>query len=174
MAEEYSIESLRVAIQESNQDVPDTDGERFEAQARRYEKAVAKLVDDICRIVSQIPELTITLEDETEIFTSHGYADREIEIHDQRVCITRDSNTLFFDPTAKAHLSAMGQVEIQASRPLRFMIEKVLYLLPVQGGKRTRWGFRSIENLGGPPVPFTEQVLLRMLHLVFGPEEAGS
>ncbi len=171
MAEEYSIESLRMAIKESDQVVEDSDGERFEAQARRYEKAVAKLVADITGIVSQIPELTVTLEDEVEHFTSHGYPDREVEIHDQRVRITRGSDTLFFDPTAKAHLSAMGQVEIEASRPLRFMIEKVLYLLPAKGGKRTRWGFRSIENLGGPPMPFTKQVLLRMLHLVFGPEE---
>jgi len=71
------------------------------------------------------------------------------------------------DPTTKALLSAMGQVEIAASRPIPFMVEKILYLIPDDGGAGARCGYRSIDNLGGPLAPFGRQDLLRLLHAVF-------
>lgn len=164
---EFSIDALRAALQGSDSAQTSPEDERFEALARRFERAVARLVEDINKVVQQIPELDVVLEDEVETFTSPAFPGKEIDIRDQRVRISRGEDMLLFDPTAKALLSAMGQIEIEATRPLSFMIEKVLYLIPDRTGQRARWGFRSIENLGGPLAPFTQQVLLRMLHCVF-------
>ncbi len=167
MPEPLTIDSLRAAIQRTESTGASADDARFEALARRFERAVKQLVDEVYGIVTQIPELTTALEDEIEIFTSPAFPGKELQIHDQRLRITHGDDVLLFDPTAKALLSALGQIEVQASRPLSFMVEKVLYLIPARGGDGARWGYRSVENLGGPLAPFTQQVLLRMLHAVF-------
>jgi hypothetical protein len=161
-----TINSLRAAFQNAPRE-SSADDARFEALARRFERAVHDLVHEIHGVVEQIPELHATLEDEVETFTSPAFPGKELQIHDQRLRITHGENVLLFDPTAKALLSAMGQIEVEASRPVPFMVEKVLYLIPSRSGGNARWGFRSVENLGGPLAPFTEQVLLRMLHCVF-------
>ena len=170
MSEPLTINSLRAAIQKTEREGASADDVRFEALARRFELAVKQLVDEIHGIVSQIPELTTILEDEVETFTSPAFPGKELQIHDQRLRLTHGDDVLLFDPTAKALLSALGQIEIMASRPLPFMVEKVLYLIPARDGSGGRWGYRSVENLGGPLAPFTQQVLLRMLHAVFAGE----
>jgi hypothetical protein len=167
MAEQITIDSLRTAIRKTNGEAATADDARFEAMARRYERAVRQLVADICQVVEQVPELKVTLEDEVETFSSPAFPEKSLEIQDQRVRITHGEDMLLFDPTAKALLSALGQIEVEASRPIPFMIEKLLYLIPERGGQKVRWGFRSVENLGGPLAPFTQQVLLRMLQSVF-------
>ncbi len=167
MAESYSIDSLRAALQGATADLSSPEDERFEALARRFERAVRQLVEEVAKIVAQIPELTLVREDETETFTSPAFPGKEIAIRDQRLRITRGDDVLLFDPTAKALLSALGQVEVAATRPLPFMVEKALYLIPDRSGERVRWGYRAVENLGGPLAPFTQQVLLRILHAVF-------
>jgi hypothetical protein len=167
MAEEYSIEALRTALQSGEGHREGEEEQRFLAQARRFESAVAQLVAAIRGVLERVPELEVTLIDEVETFTSPAYPGRATEIRDQRIRITRGEDFLLFDPTAKALLSALGQVEIQASRPIPFLVEKLLYLIPQPGTTRAVWGYRSVEDLGGPLAPFGEQALLRLLHAVF-------
>ena len=170
MDTKLSIDSLRAALKKTDESGPDSEEARFEAMARRYEQAVQKLVSDTHNLVKQIPELTCTLEDEVETFTSPAFPGRSREIHDQRVRITRGEDMLLFDPTATALLSALGQIEIQATRPLPFLIEKVLYLIPTRSEGKARWGYRSVANLDGPVSPFDQDTLLRLLHCVFAAE----
>jgi hypothetical protein len=170
MSDDLSIESLRAAIQGVQEVEQGTDTARFEAMGRRYETAVRQLIQQIYSIVSQIPELQVTLEDEIEEFTSPAYPGMSMQIQDQRLRITRGNDVLLFDPTAKALLSALGQVEIEATRAMSFLVEKVLYLIPDRGGRGGKWGVRLVEKLGGPLEPFSRQVLLRMLHAVFAAE----
>jgi hypothetical protein len=165
MTTEITIDSLRAAIKKTEDGTDTEREERFELMARRFEMAVGRLVAQIRSVVDKIPELETTLEDEVEVFTAPGFPNRSLEIHDQRLRITHGEDFLLFDPTAKALLSAMGQVEIAASRPIPFLVEKVLYLIPEGAG--ARWGYRSIENMGGPLVPFGQQDLLKLLHAVF-------
>ena len=165
MTETLSIESLRAAIKKTDDHDETEQAERFELMARRFEMAVGRLVQQIQKTVNQVPELEVNLEDEIETFTAPGFPDRSLDIHDQRLRITHGEDFLLFDPTAKALLSAMGQVEIAASRPISFMVEKILYLIP--DGAGARWGYRSIDNLGGPLAPFGQQDLLKLLHAVF-------
>ncbi|MGD8440907.1 MAG: hypothetical protein PVG53_10245 [Holophagae bacterium] len=167
MSEELSIESLRAAITKTRDRAETEEAQLFERQARRFEVAVAHLVRQIRDVVTQVPELDVFLEDETESFSSPSFPGHFLEIEDQRVRITRDEDFLLFDPTAKALLSAMGQVEIFASRPIPFMVEKVLYLVPNDSGSGATWGYRSVVNLGGPLAPFGRQDLLKLLHAVF-------
>lgn len=167
MTESLNINSLRAAIQKSGTSEGAADDARFEALARRFEGAVRQLVESIHGVVRQIPELEVVREDEVEVFTSPAFPGKEMRIHDQRLRIIMGEDMLLFDPTARALMSALGQIEVEATRPLPFMIEKVLYLIPSRGGQKARWGYRSVENLGGPLAPFTEKVLLRMLHSVF-------
>ena len=171
MAEELTIESLRAAIRSAEEPEDAADDARFDLMARRFELAVQRLMEQIKKIVEQVPELEVTLEDETEVFTAPGYPGRSVEIRDQRLRITRASDFLLFDPTAKALLSAMGQVEVMASRPMPFMVEKVLYLIPEGGGSSARWAYRSVDNLGGPLTPFGQHDLLLMLRAVFAARE---
>ncbi len=168
MTETLSIDSLRAAIKKTDNHNEIEEAERFEVLARRFEMAVGRLVQQIQRTVNQVPELEVTLEDEIETFTAPGFPNRSLEIRDQRLRITHGEDFLLFDPTAKALLSAMGQVEIAASRPVSFMVEKILYLIPE--GTGARWGYRSIDNLGGPLAPFGQQDLLKLLHAVFAGE----
>jgi hypothetical protein len=170
MAEQLSIESLRAAIRHTDDRGEAEEARRFALQAKRFETTVGRLVQQIRRIVEQVPELTVSLEDEIETFTSPGFPGRSIEIRDQRLRVAHGEDFLLFDPTARALLSAMGQVEIFASRPIPFMVEKILYLIPEDGDTGARWGFRSVDNLGGPLVPFGQQDLLRLLHAVFAAE----
>jgi len=165
MADGLTIDGLRAAIKNTGDDGEAEQTERFELMARRFEMAVSRLVRQIQKLVEQVPELETTFEDEVEIFTAPGFPDRSLEIHDQRLRITHGEDFLLFDPTAKALLSAMGQVEIAASRPIPFMVEKILYLIPEGGG--AKWGYRSVDNMGGPLVPFGQQDLLKLLHAVF-------
>jgi len=165
MTETLSIKSLRAAIKKTDDHDETEQAERFELMARRFEMAVGRLVQQIQKTVNQVPELEVNLEDEIETFTAPGFPDRSLDIHDQRLRITHGEDFLLFDPTAKALLSAMGQVEIAASRPISFMVEKILYLIP--DGAGARWGYRSIDNLGGPLAPFGQQDLLKLLHAVF-------
>lgn len=168
MTETLSIESLRAAITKTDDRDETEQAERFELMARRFEMAVGRLVGQIRKTVEQVPELSVELEDEIETFTAPGFPDRSLDIHDQRLRITHGEDFLLFDPTAKALLSAMGQVEIAASRPIPFMVEKILYLIPEGAG--ARWGYRSIDDLGGPLAPFGQQDLLKLLHAVFAGE----
>jgi hypothetical protein len=165
MTDKLTIDSLRAAIKETRNDDDIRQNERFELMARRFEMAVRHLVEQIRKMVDQVPELAIEFEDEVETFTAPGFPGKTIEIHDQRLRITHGEDFILFDPTAKALLSAMGQVEIAASKPIPFMVENILYLIP--GGKGARWGYRSIDDLGGPLKPFGQQDLLRLLHTVF-------
>lgn len=167
MAEQLSIDSLRAAIRGAEEDEGAEEQARFEAMARRFEAAVRQLIADIHTVVRQVPELKVSLEDEVETFTSPAFPGRSLDIRDQRLRITHGEDVLLFDPTAKALLSAMGQIEVVASRPIPFMIERILYLIHERGASRPRWGYRSVENFGERLLPFNQQVLLRMLHAVF-------
>lgn len=168
MTDKLTIDSLRSAIKETGDTGEAEQAERFELMARRFEMAVGRLVRQIQKLVEQVPELETELEDEVETFTAPGFPDRSLNIHDQRLRITHGEDFLLFDPTAKALLSAMGQVEIAASRPIPFMVEKILYLIP--DGTGAKWGYRSVESLGGPLIPFGQQDLLKLLHAVFAGE----
>ena len=167
MADEYSIDGLRAALRDQDTHREGEEEQRFLAHARRFESAVAQLVASIRGVLERIPELEVTFIDEVETFTSPAFPGRATEIRDQRLRISRGEDFVLFDPTAKALLSALGQVEIQASRPLSFLVEKILYLTPQAGEARAVWGYRSVEDLGGPLAPFGEQALLRLLHAVF-------
>ena len=167
MSEELSISSLRTAILKAGAELPETEEMEFEKTARRFERALAHLVDDIKNVVDQIPELKVTLEDEYEVFTTPAFPGRTLKIHDQRLRITRGSDLLLFDPTGKTLMSALGQIEIEASRPLPMMIDKTLYLTQKRDGSGAVWSFRSVSDMSGPLAPFTPQVLLHMLHAVF-------
>jgi hypothetical protein len=118
-------------------------------------------------VVEQVPELKMTLEDEVEIFSSPAFPGRTMTISDQRLRITRGDSMLLFDPTAKALLSALGQIEIVATRPIQFMIERVLYLIPTPDGEGARWGYRASDDASGPLSPFNQDALLRTLQAVF-------
>ena len=167
MSENITISSLRSAILKAGAQLPENDEMQFEQTARRFERAVAQLVSDIQKVVDQIPELKVALEDEYEVFTSPAFPNRSLKIHDQRVRITRGSNLLLFDPTGKTLMSALGQIEIEASRPLQMMVDKTLYLIPKREGGGAQWGFRSVSDMAGPLARFTPGVLLNMLHAVF-------
>jgi hypothetical protein len=167
MGQLLTIESLRSAISGNKDNDTAGDDARFEAQGKRYESAVSALVTKIQSVVDQIPELTCTLEAEAEVFTSPSFPGKSMKIKDHRIRITRGDDMLLFDPTAGAYLSALGQIEIQASRPVPFMIEKVLYLEGGRNDTEPSWGYRSIDNLGNRLTPFSDQTLLRMLKCVF-------
>lgn len=167
MDEEVTVSALRSAILKSEAQLPEPDEMQFEKTARRFERAVAQLVADIKKVVDQIPELKVTLEDEVEVFSSPAFPGRSLQIRDQRLRITRGSNMLLFDPTGKTLLSALGQIEIVASHPIPFILDRTLYLIPRQDGGGAHWGYRSASDMGGPLSPFTPQALLMMLKAVF-------
>jgi hypothetical protein len=74
---------------------------------------------------------------------------------------------LLFDPTGKTLMSALGQIEVEASHPLPMMIDKTLYLIPKRDGTGALWGYRSVSDMSGPLTPFTQETLLEMLKAVF-------
>lgn len=167
MADTISISALRSALQNTDSSPSSETESRFESMVRRYEESVQSLVREITSVVEQIPELSISLEDEVETFTSPAFPGRKKEVRDQRVRITCGDNWLLFDPAAKAFLHAMGHVEVEASRPIPFMVERLLYLIPGRNGAEGSWRYPAVANLGGPPVPFTQETLLKLLHCVF-------
>ncbi len=167
MAEELTVDGLRAAIRRGGGTGATPDDARFEMLGRRYERAVQQLIKQIHQVVARVPELEVVLEDEVEEFTSPAFPGKTMEIHDQRLRLTCGDEMLLFDPTARALLSALGQVEIESTRPIPFMIERVLYLIPDRDGRSARWGYRSAANVAGPLAPFGEQDLLRLLHAVF-------
>jgi hypothetical protein len=167
MTDTTSISSLRSAILKADSQLPETEEMEFEKTARRFERAVAQLVRDITSVLDQIPELKVALEDEYEVFTSPAFPGRSLKIHDQRIRITRGSNMLLFDPTGKTLMSALGQIEVEASHPLPMMVDRTLYLIPKRDGSGAQWGFRSVSDMGGPLQPFTQQTLIEMLKAVF-------
>jgi len=168
MSEQYTLESLKNAIGKRQVDDESVEEERFERVAQRYEQSVHALIDGIKKIVDQIPDFEVSLEDETEVFTTPAYPGYKREIEQRRLRVALDEDFVLFDPTARAFVSAHGQVEIVASKPLTYMIEKVLYLVDdPQKPNGLYWGYRSVENLSGQPVRFTKEGLLRLLHTVF-------
>lgn len=167
MTEKLTVHSLRQEILRKQAEFEAPDEMQFEQTARRFERAVRQLVGDIQKLVDQVPELKYVLEDEIEVFTTPAFPGRSMKIHDQRLRIVRGDRMLLFDPTAKALLSALGQIDVEATRPIPFMVDQVLYLIPGHGGKTARWGYRSVDNMAGPLTPFTQNDLLRMLHAVF-------
>jgi hypothetical protein len=167
MSEALNVHSLRQAILQRDKRMPTNDEQLFEQAGRRYERAVERLVHDIRAVIDQIPELSVSLEDEVELFSTPAFPGRTMTISDQRLRIARGENFLLFDPTAQAFLSALGQIEIQASRPISFMIERVLYLIPDPDASGARWGYRAADDMAGPLSPFNQDALLRMLQAVF-------
>jgi hypothetical protein len=167
MDEELSIQSLRQSILQKDRQAPSSEEQLFEQAGRRYERAVQRLIQDIRAVVDQIPELKVTLEDEAEVFSSPAFPGRTMTITDQRLRISRGDAVLLFDPTAHALLSALGQIEIAATQPIPFMIERVLYLIPGPEGSTARWGYRAADDATGPLSPFNQTALLRTLHAVF-------
>ncbi|MFN7974805.1 MAG: hypothetical protein U0166_21050 [Acidobacteriota bacterium] len=167
MDDDLSLDSLRNAIRTKRARASTDADEQFGALARRFESAVQDLVALICKVAESIPELSVTLEDETETFTSPAFPGKEVDIEDQRVHIRLDEDYLLFDPTAQAHFTTHGQVEVRSSRPIPFLIEKTLYLLPEGTVGSPRWGYRSISNLGGGLTPFDGRALVAMLKAVF-------
>ena len=169
MNDEFSIESLRKAITAKKSVVEEnTKEQQFQNLALRYEQALQQLIMQIKKVVDQIPEFAVTLEEEKEIFSSPAFPGLKKEIRDQRLRISLSENFILFDPSGEGLLSAMGQIEIKSSRPIPYMIEKILYLIPdsTQSNKMY-WGYRSIENLSGAMIPFTQKALLKLLHTVF-------
>jgi len=89
-------------------------------------------------------------------------------IADPRLRITLGEDFVLFDPRATALLGALGQIEVQSSKPIPFLIEKLLYLMPGHDAKEDHaWGFRSVDDYGRSLAPFTRDALLRLLHAVF-------
>lgn len=167
MAEAISIHALRSALRSKDTPQSADEDQRFELAVRRYEESVRELVQEISAVVEQIPELSLTLEDEVETFTSPAFPGKTRAVKGQQVRIASSDNWVLFDPSAKGFLQAVGHVEVEASRPLPFMVERVLYLTPERRSSKARWTYPSVENLGGQPVPFTQETLLRLLHCVF-------
>lgn len=167
MDDESALDTLRKAIRNRRDRSTTDEDQRFAALARRFESAVDDLVGLICKVAKAIPDLTVTLEDETETFTSPAFPGKSAPIDDQRVHIRLDEDYLLFDPTAQAHFTTRGQVEVRSSRPIPFLIEKALYLLPEGATGGPRWGYRSINNLGGGLTPFDGNALVQMLKAVF-------
>jgi hypothetical protein len=168
MSKEFSIDTLKKAIKQRKIDKEEKIQARFEAVAKNYEQAIQNLIKKIHEFTIQIEEFEVELEDETEIFTSPAYPGLTAKIKAQRLKITLEEDFLMFDPSGKAITSALGQIEIIASKPISFMIEKVLYLVRDPNNPAgAYWGYRSIENLGGGLLPFSKEALLKLLHEIF-------
>ena len=70
MSEKLSLDSLRKALKDKTTDKADKERERFETVARRYERAVRQLIDQIHNYVKRVPEFVVALEEEKETFTA--------------------------------------------------------------------------------------------------------
>lgn len=167
MDEELSVESLRGAIKARRKPGGDAAPSGVEPAARRFEAAVAQLIAELQAVLKDLPELEVVLEDEVEAFTSPAFPGESVTVHDQRLCIRCGEDFLLFDPTARAHFTTVGQVEIRASRPIPFLMEKALYLQQATAGERHVWGMRCVENLGGGLTRFDRKGILRVLQAVF-------
>src|SRR5262245_13498731 len=168
MTDDVSIESLREAIRNRDLHRKSDDEDRLHALARGYEESIRALVTDIVVVVKQVGDLTVSVEDEAEDFTSPAFPGRCVPIRSQKVRITLREDFLLFDPAAEALASALGQVKISASRTIPFLIERTLYLIrPRSPAERPFWAFRSIEDPLRFAIPFDKAALVRMLHAVF-------
>jgi len=169
MSEKISIGSLRDAIKSRRTPIEADDlGQRFEKKAKKFEQAVAHFNRQVEKVIRQLPELSIDLEDEEEVFTSPAYPGMSQTIHDQILKITLDDDYLIFDPTGRSYSTTLGQIQIQASKPLPMLVEKILYL--VENPRKPQslfWGYRSVEDFGQKIYPFNQQILLSILKEVF-------
>jgi hypothetical protein len=168
MNKEFSLDSLKKAIKQRKIDKEEKIQARFEAVAKNYQQAIKNLIKKIYDFAQQIEEFEVTVEDESEIFTSPAYPGMTTKINSYRLKITLEEDFLMFDPSGKAITSALGQIEIIASKPVSFMIEKILYLVrDPRNPSGAYWGYRSIENLGGGLLPFSKEALAKLLHEIF-------
>lgn len=169
MPDDPEVESLRAAIRgRGGSAEPADEATRFEALARSYEKAVQQLQAEIAATVKQVGDLKLSLEDEVESFTSPAFPGRTLKIHSQRLRITLGDDFLLFDPNPGAMASAMGQMKIEASRPIPFLIEKGIILIRSrEASEPPYWAYRSSDDLTKFALPFSRTVLLRILHAVF-------
>ena len=166
--DDSAIASLRAAIKGRGSAGASDEASRFEALARSYEKAVAQLIAETAGVVKQVGDLTLRLEDEDETFTSPAFPGRSTKIHCQRLRVTLGDDFLLFDPSAGAMASAMGQVRLEASRPIPFLIEKGIYLIRSRDDSEPPyWAYRSSDDLTKFALPFSRNVLVRILHAVF-------
>jgi hypothetical protein len=63
--------------------------------------------------------------------------------------------------------SAMGQVKLEASRPIPFLIEKGIYLIRSrEASEPPYWAYRSSDDLTKFALPFSRKALVR-IHAVF-------
>ena len=163
------MDSLREAIKShQTEDAADDLSRRFEKKAKKFEQAVAHLNRQVEKVIRQVPELSIELEDEEEVFTSPAYPGMSKTVHDQILKITLEDDYLIFDPTGRSYSTAFGQIKIEASKPIPMLVEKVLYLMENPRKPRSFfWGFRSVEDFGQKIYPFNQQTLLAMLKAVF-------
>jgi hypothetical protein len=164
------VESLREAIRRRGEHETTDEEQRFQALARNYLAAVRWLASLVQEVVQRIPELTLSLEEEEETFTSPAYPGRGQPIRNHRARISMGEDFLLFDPTASALGGAIGQVQISSSRPIPFLIEKTLYLIrsrDPQEREGTYWGYRSAQDMSAFAFPFTRDVLVKMLRAVF-------
>lgn len=153
MAED-PLDALRAAIRRRGQHDSASEEERFSALARNYEKAARGLVLMAQEVAARVPELTLTLEDEEETFTSPAFPGRETPVRSQRIKIGLGGDFLILDPTAAALGGAIGQVQVTSSRPIPFLIEKTIYLIrsrDAQEREATYWGYRSAEDRAPSP-----------------------
>ena len=163
-----SIASLRAAIKGRGTGGTTDEASRFEALARSYEKAVAQLIVQAAGVIKQVGDLALSLEDEVETFTSPAFPGRSTRIKCQRLRVTLGDDFLLFDPSAGAMASAMGQVKLEASRPIPFLIEKGIYLIRSRDDSEPPyWAYRSSDDLTKFALPFSNNVLVRILHAVF-------
>jgi hypothetical protein len=168
VTETLSIDSLKAAINAKKKATAPSDQDKFEAKARRFEQAVQHFNQQVQKVVSQIPALNVTLEDETETFTSPAYPGYSKEVRDQRLKIAMEEDFLLFDPTGQSFSTSFGQIHIEASRPIPILIERILYLMESRADpSRFYWGYRSIEDFGQKICPFDQAALLKILHSVF-------
>jgi hypothetical protein len=121
--DDASIASLRAAIKGRGTANTADEASRFEALARSYEKAVAKLLAEAAGVVRQVGDLTLRLEDEVETSTSPAFPGRSTQIN----CLIRSR---------------------EDSEP-------------------PYWAYRSSDDLTKFALPFTRNVLVRVLHAVF-------
>lgn len=166
--DDASIESLRAAIRGRGSAGTADEASRFEALARSYERAVALLIAEAAGVVKQVGDLSLRVEDEVETFTSPAFPGRSTKINCQRLRVTLGDDFLLFDPSAGAMASAMGQVKLEASRPIPFLIEKGIYLIRSrEDSEPPYWAYRSSDDLTKFALPFSRNVLVRILHAVF-------
>jgi hypothetical protein len=167
---EDPVDELRAAIRRRGQQETAAEEQRFLSLARNYETAARGLVAMAQEVAARVPELTVTLEDEEETFTSPAFPGREAPVRTQRIKVGLGGDFLILDPTANALGGAIGQVQVVSSRPVPFLIERTIYLIRSRDARDregTYWGYRSAEDMSAFALPFTRDVFVRMLRAIF-------